>query len=478
MPALEFSSNATPPPVAPAAKTASPPLKILMPTLGSAGDVHPVVGVGRALQARGHEVYVVTSQPFAKRATDAGLGFISMATEEEFHRLANHPDLWDEQKSFPYVAENGIKPMMHRLLDLLQSPEIVKDLDRTVVVYSGLCFGARIAEEFLHVVGVSMYVQPVLIRSMIAPPQMSRIQLPTWFPRSWVRWIFQNAVDKKIIDPTLYFVNEKRKELSTSPQAVKDINGLMGDWMHSPNGVIGTFPDWFAPIQEDWPKPTRLTGFPLWDPPRADGIPTSLQAFLDTHAGPHTPQAQRPIVFTAGSAMLHGHDFFATAARTAEILQKPSIFLTTHQEHLPSSLPQNSIHVDFMPLAELLPHCAALVHHGGIGTMSQAMQAGIPQVIVPMSHDQFDNAARVKKLGVGTGILREKCTSTRLAKTLAAFLDESPAGIQTRQTCRALAENLAKTCDGPTACNNAALAIEELGRAGLEKREQFFAGKI
>ena len=41
-----------------------------------------------------------------------------------------------------------------------------------------------------------------------------------------------------------------------------------------------------------------------------------------------------------------------------------------------------------------------MVHHGGIGTCAQALRAGIPQLVLPWGVDQFDNALRLKKLGV------------------------------------------------------------------------------
>jgi UDP:flavonoid glycosyltransferase YjiC (YdhE family) len=48
----------------------------------------------------------------------------------------------------------------------------------------------------------------------------------------------------------------------------------------------------------------------------------------------------------------------------------------------------------------LFPHAAAIVHHGGIGTMAQALRSGRPQLIVPYFADQIDNAARAARLGV------------------------------------------------------------------------------
>ena len=53
------------------------------------------------------------------------------------------------------------------------------------------------------------------------------------------------------------------------------------------------------------------------------------------------------------------------------------------------------------PHAALFPRAALVVHHGGIGTLGQALRAGRPMLVVPWSHDQPDNASRVARLGVG-----------------------------------------------------------------------------
>ena len=58
------------------------------------------------------------------------------------------------------------------------------------------------------------------------------------------------------------------------------------------------------------------------------------------------------------------------------------------------------MHVPYAPFSALMPRLRALVHHGGIGTSAQALAAGIPQLVVPFAHDQFDNAARLRRLGV------------------------------------------------------------------------------
>jgi rhamnosyltransferase subunit B len=74
----------------------------------------------------------------------------------------------------------------------------------------------------------------------------------------------------------------------------------------------------------------------------------------------------------------------------------------------------------------LLPQVAALVHHGGIGTTAAALAAGIPQLIAPFAFDQFDNAARTVRLGVGQSSARP-CIPNAGSAELAPLLHPAPA---------------------------------------------------
>ncbi len=94
------------------------------------------------------------------------------------------------------------------------------------------------------------------------------------------------------------------------------------------------------------------------------------------------------------------------------------VFLTPHFEQLPATLPPSVCWQDYVPLKALLPHVAALVHHGGIGTTAEALRAGTPQLIVPLAHDQFDNAARVVAMGAGASLHATRVTPARMAKAL------------------------------------------------------------
>jgi rhamnosyltransferase subunit B len=72
------------------------------------------------------------------------------------------------------------------------------------------------------------------------------------------------------------------------------------------------------------------------------------------------------------------------------------------------------------------------VHHGGIGTTAEALRAGVPQLIVALAFDQFDNAARVEALGAGLGLPHRRLRPARLATSLQRLLSSSSIRAHTR----------------------------------------------
>ncbi len=295
----------------------------------------------------------------------------------------------------------------------------------------------------------SIHLQPAVFRSATELPEFPLRPLFQRMPAGVVNALFRFA-DRVLLDPPIApAVNEYRASLGLPP-----VRGIFRDYVNSPRRVIGMFPDWFAAKAPDWPVQARLAGFPLYDERGVEPLPAELQRFLD---------GDPPIAFTPGSAMVHGEQFFQTAADACVRLGKKGILLTRHGEQIPKKLPENVRHFAYAPFSELLPRCAALVHHGGIGTTSQALRAGTPQLIMPMSHDQPDNAMRVKKLGCGDSIARRKFKP----KAVAEKLDRLLRNPMTKGACKACAHRF----DHADALGNAAKWMEEL----IEARQPVLA---
>ena len=162
----------------------------------------------------------------------------------------------------------------------------------------------------------------------------------------------------------------------------------------------------------------RLIGFPLAD--SADYV--APEVAQQTEDLCNSFGDERPLVFAPGTAHEHAGDFLQSAAQACERLKRPGVLISTNAAQIPSRLPPRVVAARYLPFSHLLPRSAAIVHHGGVGTTSQALRAGTPQVVVPMAFDQFDNAERVARLGCGSWLPMHRQNANRLL----AHLQELP----------------------------------------------------
>jgi UDP:flavonoid glycosyltransferase YjiC (YdhE family) len=110
----------------------------------------------------------------------------------------------------------------------------------------------------------------------------------------------------------------------------------------------------------------------------------------------------------------------------------------------------------YLPFSDVLPHAAMLVHHGGIGTLAQTIKAGIPHLVVPNGHDQFDNAWRIEQLGLGRSIPQTRYRANRVVEAIRAILADG----EGRARCRDYASRM----DSDAALTRACELIEGLSR--------------
>ena len=125
----------------------------------------------------------------------------------------------------------------------------------------------------------------------------------------------------------------------------------------------------------------------------------------------------------------------------------------------PAPLPPTVRHARFAPFRLLFPQCAAIVHHGGVGTVAEALAAGVPQAVLPVAFDQKDNAIRVKRLGAGDWLRAGRATGDRVARLLSGLMTP-----QARQRCRDLAGRFAGAEPLESACD----LLESLAAGRLE----------
>ncbi len=198
---------------------------------------------------------------------------------------------------------------------------------------------------------------------------------------------------------------------------VKPPRSIWREWWHSPDGVLTLFPDWFGAPQPDWPDNLFQVDFPMEDLTAEVAMQPELAEFLAA--------GEKPVVFTPGSANVQAEKFFASAAEAVKRLGIRAVFVTRMENRIPAGMEGRILQVDFVPFSKLLGHASAFVHHGGVGTMAQGFRAGVPQLVMAMSHDQPDNAERLRKIGAGIALMARDFTPERVTKELAKLLGES-----------------------------------------------------
>jgi rhamnosyltransferase subunit B len=409
-------------------------MRIVLFPLGSAGDVFPFLGLAIQLRERGHDVVVATNAHFEPQVRREGISFEPVGTEEDYLEITRDPDLWDPWRSFGAIVRHSDR-IIERQVEICRQ-YLAKG--QGVALANLLSFGVRGARDQMRFPLFTVHLQPGVILSRKAPPVLGNLPAPAWL-RRWLLPVGERLVIDRLAGPA---INRRQREMGLPP--VRRI----AHWWNSPDGVICLFPEWFAPPQEDWPQPLVQADFPLWNSGSQQELTPSLEQFL--RDGPP------PVVFAPGTANVQAGPFFDTSVEACGRLGCRGILLTRFREQVPASLPATVRHVDYAPLDRLLPRSAALVHHGGVGTLSQALAAGVPQLIRPLAHDQFDNLHRVQALGVARGIAVSRYRVPEVVRQLGGLLQSQ----SIREACAAVQNRLA-THRG---LELAATAVEELAR--------------
>jgi rhamnosyltransferase subunit B len=425
----------------PASAAPAKPLRILLPTLGSAGDVHPMIALGVALRRRAPRVTIITSAFFQPLIEKQGLEFLPVGTMTEFEAAVADPDLWHPRRGFAVVARRVIVPAIEPIFRLIERHADAN----TVVAASGICLGARVAQDKLNVPTASVHLQPSMIRSLVDQGMMGNFRIsasqPLWFKRAFFRLLDWAVIDRELKRP----LNEFRASLGLAP-----VERLFRTWVHSPQCVIGFFPDWFAAAQPDCPPHMHLVGFPLWDSDEDD-------AQLSSEARHFLNAGEPPLIFTPGSAAASMQRYFQESVAAVCKLGLRAMLITNFPGQVPSGLPSTIKPFGYLPFSQVLPHAALVVYHGGIGTLAQTIKAGIPHLVVPNSHDQFDNAWRIEQLGLGRTIGQARYRAANAANAIEAIIDDD--GL--RRRCHECAARI----DSKAAVTRACELVEELGRA-------------
>jgi UDP:flavonoid glycosyltransferase YjiC (YdhE family) len=424
-------------------------MKILIATVGSYGDVLPNLAIGREMRTRGHEVVFFANPYFGNRVTDAGLRFVPVGSLSEYTGNSGEASQSNPEKAVRSLRYTDI------CLDYYQAMRAEIVAGQTITISGNPFFwhAPRLLQETDGIPCTAVYLMPCAFRSNLKPARLTSHWLinadtPMLLKRA-VWW----AVDQFYFEP--YFMkplNKARTQLGLAPAAhiFRSCS-----WIYEADCVLAMFPAWFAPAQADWPANTVLAGFPF-DNSEPAPLPGPLAEFIEAGSA--------PVAFSVGTAQTGkamAKSFFETSIAACRLAGIRGILMSHFAEHIPQPLPAGVIHVKYAPYETLLPKLGVFVHHGGIGTLSQALRAGVPQLIRPVAYDQFDNSRRAVQLGVARELLPKQYSARAVADALTYLMSDD----HVRQQCREVASRFTGRNTIQMACDTI------LSRCGATRRE-------
>ncbi|MFC3694248.1 glycosyltransferase [Chenggangzhangella methanolivorans] len=417
-------------------------MRVLIVAIGTYGDVLPFIGLAAELDRRGHEVTLSCAETFAPAARRAGVDVEPLTTAAEYSALFEHPQFWR-----PFLGARRLFKNLHSFLKPTHDFVVRHHREGdTLVIASALAIGAKVAHETLGVPVVSVHLTPIMFVSRDAPPRTPFLPMPRWMPAA-MKLKLQTGLYTAFIAPLIKpGLNAFRASLGLRPKR------KIRSWWHSSQRMLLLFPHWFAPRQADWPAQSVQLDFP-----RADMFGAAT-ARLDPALDAFLSAGEPPVAITFGSARLRTASLYRAAVEACAKTGRRCLVLSHQTIDPPKGLEGRAFFSTYAPLGQVLPRCSALIHHGGVGTVSQAFAAGAPQIVVPMAFDQFDHASRIRRLGCGTSVPRALFTARRAAQALDALL----ASDAVASACRSVAERTSRSDVIAEACDR----IEaEFGRA-------------
>jgi rhamnosyltransferase subunit B len=388
--------------------------RIILSTLGSLGDLHPLMAIGLELHRCGHDVVFASFPHYRTLVEDLGFAFHDLRPSHimpDDHEMVAR--MMDIKHGTEYIVKDFICAHLRDTYDDLI--QIAKGAD--FIVAGELVYAAQLVAEQLGIKWALCVLAPISF--------FSAYDLPILPPLPWLAKL--RPLGLTVVNRALIYYGKFSTRLWGQPfhdlrqdlGLAKKPGNLLFDLKFSPYLTLAMFSALFAQPQPDWPPHTVMTGFTFFDGnnySKYAELTPELQRFLEA--------GEPPIVFTLGSAaVMAPGQFFAESIEAAKRLNRRAVLLMG-QNPPPADLPDSIFACDYVPFSQIFARASVIVHQGGIGTTAQALKAGKPTVVVPYSHDQPDNADRLERLGTSRTVGRTDYTAKHVANALTALLED------------------------------------------------------
>jgi UDP:flavonoid glycosyltransferase YjiC (YdhE family) len=370
------------------------PRRILLGAFGDPGHAFPMIALGCALAARGHDVTLQTWERWRAPIEAEGLTF---APAPEYHVFPSGPEPLDFYEAVVHATRDTLP-----LVAALRPDAIVADI---------LTLAPSLAAE-LEGIPCATLIPHVFPQGA---PDLPIYSLGARLPRTAAGRAFWHRAGRAV-----------EHGLQVGRADLNDVRARLGlpalDHTHGGTSrdlaLVATFPQLEYP--RSWPSYAHVVGPLMWEPPAADV---------------ELPPGDAPLVLVAPStAQDPSHRMLHAALRG--LADAPVRVLATWNRRLPPRslpVPANARVVDWVSYARTMPLCDVVVCHAGHGTLVRALSSGCAVVACPAVGDMNENAARVSWAGAGVRVPQRFISPRPVRLAVERALDEPTVRARARE---------------------------------------------
>ncbi len=419
--------------------------KILVSTFGSLGDLYPFVALAHELNKAGYHSIIATSSDYEDYLLSEGLDFRAVRPDAQLLSQKLNMTLAEigneMSRNDRFLFNKIIFPFLTETYDDLS----IATVGVRAIVSHSISFSARLVAEKKQIPCFTIHLSPLMFYSAYDPPHGSKIpfirnpgnklsasynqlmiflfsQLAGLWARPLSKFRHENKLNKKFGLDLLF--NTKNTA-----------------------GHIGLFSPCLLRKIQIKDRFKYVAGHSFHDNfDKSDCLAENLQQFLN--------HGDEPVIFTLGSFINRDRiHLYKLINKVASSFSLRTILLVHEDEvsFLKTQVDNNCFVASYVRHSLIFKHCRLIIHHGGIGTSGQALRSGRPQFILPFLGDQFDNAERLKRLGVGTFSPGAAITEQRLKVAFTELLTDN--------TYMQTAQSLGRQVSNETGAKNAAKNI-------------------
>lgn len=341
-------------------------MRISIFVYGTRGDVQPMLALAIGLKENGHEIVFIANPENEEMVKSYDFPFVPFGPNVK-EQIKENALLKRSPTKASASAMKEFKKYVDNQLNLL--PDIIKGSD--LLLNAGLGMGVATATDIMNIPYRFVIFYPALLGSGNSGTIFNRIKVSLMI-------MMANSLLKGLI-------NKKRLEAGLQPiKSVPD--------SYAGEHVIVAADVALNTVNEGVKANYTQTGYLFL--PLKDRLPENVEKFIASG----TP----PVFIGFGSnPIYYPHELIQMFNRISKITQQRLIISKGWADLNISDSSSDILYVDDISYELLFPRMAAIIHHGGTGTMAYAARAGTPQAAFPFMTDQFINRNQIAKLRIG-----------------------------------------------------------------------------